>query len=82
MTGLSVPYTVEMAIARLFFGVSLTTVFVVVANTARPVWIAAASTGAAIHSNSWGYQGCFVNEAGYYGDKFLFDVRDGTTSRD
>lgn len=44
-----------------------------------PMWEASRETGAAIHSNSWGYSWCEVGEETYYNDKFLFDVRGGST---
>ncbi|CAN0265381.1 unnamed protein product, partial [Laminaria digitata] len=34
------------------------------------VWQAAASTGAAIHSNSWGYYGCVVGDSTFYNDRY------------
>lgn len=43
------------------------------------MWEASRETGAAVHSNSWGYSACEVDEETYYNDKFLFDVRVGST---
>ena len=41
--------------------------------SARQVWQAAASTGAVIHSNSWGYYGCVVGDSTYYNDQYLVE---------
>eukprot|EP00904_Undaria_pinnatifida_P012698 jgi/Undpi1/8559/HiC_scaffold_25.g11024.m1 len=40
---------------------------------AREAWQTAENTGAAIHSNSWGYYGCVVGDSTYYNDQYLYE---------
>lgn len=39
------------------------------------MWDASRAAGAAVHSNSWGYWLCGVDQETFFNDKYLYEVR-------